>query len=390
MENTISRSALSGALTMRTTAETFSNIKTPRLPKAQSSAKAQSKIISPSLKAAYRPRYLAHLGLLAVAGSLVLANSPSHAHELSVRLLSARGGVGSMDATATATVAADIADKSNLIIASVATKAATQLSEQVAISTSDSTTLDKPQVVTTAGAVTRGITNYTVMGGDTLSTIASKFNVTTSTIKWANNISNSDSIAPGQKLVILPITGLLYTVQAGDTADSLASAYSANAAQILSYNNDEATGLVPGAKIIIPDGVKPEPVNATPVVTAPAVRTATYTGSAAPLTNYAGGANGYAYGYCTWYVASRRSIPSYWGNAADWYYNAQASGFSVGSAPEVGAIAWTGAGYFGHVAYVTGFNPRNGTVTISEMNASAGWGRVDTRTTSASSFRYIY
>ncbi len=357
---------------------------------AQSSAKAQSKIISPSLKAAYRPRYLAHLGLLAVAGSLVLANSPSHAHELSVRLLSARGGVGSMDATATATVAADIADKSHLIIASDATKAADQLSQEVAITTSDSMTLDKPQVVTTAGDVTRGITNYTVMGGDTISTIASKFNITSNTILWANNLNDGNSIAPGQSLVILPITGLLYTVQAGDTADSLASAYSANAAQILSYNNDEATGLVPGSKIIIPDGVKPQPVApATTVATvvAPAATTA-YTGSAAPLTNYAGGANGYAYGYCTWYVASRRSVPAYWGNAADWYYNAQASGFSVGSSPEVCAIAWTGAGYFGHVAYVVGVG--NGTVTVSEMNASAGWGRVDTRTTSASSFRYIY
>jgi surface antigen/LysM repeat protein len=373
---------------MRTTAETFSNIKTPRLQKTQSAAKAQTNIINPRLKAAYRPRYLAHLGLLAIAGSLVLANSPSHAHELSVRLLSARGGVGSMDATATATVAADIADKSHLIIASDATKAADQLSEEVAITTSDDTTLDKPQVVTTAGVVTRGITNYTVMGGDTISSIASKFNITTGTILLANNLSDGDSIAPGQSLIILPITGLLYTVQAGDTADSLASTYSANAAQILSYNNDETTGLTPGAKIIIPDGVKPQPVAAaTPAFVAPAVQNL-YTGSAAPLTNYAGGANGYAYGYCTWYVASRRSVPPYWGNAADWYYNAQASGFSVGSVPEVGAIAWTGAGYFGHVAYVVGVG--NGTVTISEMNASAGWGRVDTRTTSASSFRYIY
>jgi len=378
---------MSGALPLRTTAETFSNIKTPRLQKTQSSAKAQSKTISPRLKAAYRPRYLAHLGLLAMAGGLVLANSPSHAHELSVRLLSARGGVGSMDATATATVAADIADKSHLIIASAATQAATQLSQEVAISTSDDTTLEKPQVVATAGDVTRGIVNYTVMGGDTLSSIASKFNITTSTILSANNLSDSDSISPGQSLVILPITGLLYTVQPGDTADSLASAYSANAAQILSYNNDETSGLVPGAKIIIPDGVKPQPVTTVATVAAPAAPT-NYTGSAAPLTNYAGGANAYAYGYCTWYVASRRSVPGYWGNAADWYYNAQASGFSVGSTPEVGAIAWTGAGYFGHVAYVVGVG--NGTVTISEMNATAGWGRVDTRTVSASSFRYIY
>jgi surface antigen len=72
----------------------------------------------------------------------------------------------------------------------------------------------------------------------------------------------------------------------------------------------------------------------------------------------------------------------------NWYYNAQASGFRVGSVPVVGAIAWTPAGYYGHVAIVDGVS--GGMVTISEMNGPAGWGRVDTRTVSASDFRYIY
>ncbi len=380
---------MSGALTMRATAETFSNIK--NTPKAQSPARpAKSKAVSSSLKAVYRPRYLAHFGLLVVAGALVLANSPSHAHELSVRLLSARGGTSTLDATTTATVAADVADKSHLLVASAATQAATQLSDQVAITTSDDTTLAKPQVVTTAGDVTRGITNYTVLGGDTISTIATKFNITTGTIEAANNLSDGDSIAPGQTLVILPITGLLYTVQSGDTAASLASTYDANAAQILSYNNDETNGLTPGAKIIIPDGVKPQPVQAAvAAVNTPATKYSSG-GSAAPLTHYAGGssANSYDYGYCTYYVATRRSVPAFWGNAVDWYYNAQASGFSVGSVPEAGAIAWTGAGYDGHVAYVE--SASGGNVTISEMNGTAGWGRVDTRTVPASSFLYIY
>jgi surface antigen len=307
-----------------------------------------------------------------------------------VRLLSARGGTSTLDATTTATVAADVADKSHLLVASAATQAATQLSDQVAITTSDDTTLAKPQVVTTAGDVTRGITNYTVLGGDTISTIATKFNITTGTIEAANNLSDGDSIAPGQTLVILPITGLLYTVQSGDTAASLASTYDANAAQILSYNNDETNGLTPGAKIIIPDGVKPQPVQAAvAAVNTPATKYSSG-GSAAPLTHYAGGssANSYDYGYCTYYVATRRSVPAFWGNAVDWYYNAQASGFSVGSVPEAGAIAWTGAGYDGHVAYVE--SASGGNVTISEMNGTAGWGRVDTRTVPASSFLYIY
>ena len=67
-------------------------------------------------------------------------------------------------------------------------------------------------------------------------------------------------------------------------------------------------------------------------------------------------ANTYSYGYCTYFVASRRSVPSMWGNASAWYYNAQASGYAVGSTPQVGAIAWTAAGYYGHVAYVEAVN----------------------------------
>jgi surface antigen len=87
-------------------------------------------------------------------------------------------------------------------------------------------------------------------------------------------------------------------------------------------------------------------------------------------------------------VASHRSVPSNWGNANAWYYNAQASGFSVGSVPVPGAIAWTGAGYYGHVAYVEGVS--GGMVTVSEMNYNGNWDRVTSRTVPASSFRYIY
>jgi surface antigen len=290
-----------------------------------------------------------------------------------------------MDATTTATVAADIAQKSNLIVAPVANKAADQLSNQVSLATSSDLALAKPQIVETAGTVSKGITSYTVAGGDTISTIASKFNITSNTIIWANNLSDNATIKPGQSISILPISGLAYTVQSGDTAASVASTYKSNAAQILAYNNDEATDLVPGQKIIIPDGEKPQPV--APVVSAPAAVTPRFN-NIQPLTNYSGGANGYSFGYCTWYVASRRSVPSFWGNANQWYYNAQVSGFAVGSTPEVGAIAWTGAGYFGHVAYVIGAS--GGQVTISEMNGTAGWDRVDTRTVPASSFLYIY
>ncbi len=143
-------------------------------------------------------------------------------------------------------------------------------------------------------------------------------------------------------------------------------------------------------KVIIPDGVKqeaPKPV-VVPTNTYGRVAGAATATRAPQLTRYAFSGNGYSYGYCTFYVASRRSVPGNWGNANAWYYNAQASGFAVGSTPVPGAIAWTGGGYYGHVGYVE--NVSGNMVTISEMNYNGGWNRVSSRTVPAGTFRYIY
>jgi surface antigen len=394
--NIISRNALS--VPFGTTAETFSNIKTPAAalrdaaPKFELSktVSRRSKAAAGNFKSAYKSRYLAHAGLLAVAAILVVGNNPAKAHSVSVRLMSAQAGIGGhLDEAAVASVAADIADKNQLMVASSASKTATTKSEQVALLTSDDDALAKRQVVSTAGNATRDIQSYAVQPGDTLSAIAGKFNITTATLKWANDLGDADMVKPGQSLTILPVSGLLYTVRDGDTADTLAASYSANAAQILSFNNAEVKGLNAGMKIIIPDGVKQEaPKPATRSNAYGQVAGASTSRSTPQLTRYSAGANGYAYGYCTFYAASRRSIPGNWGNANQWYYNAQASGFSVGSTPVPGAIAWTGAGYYGHVAYVEGVS--GNMVTISEMNYNGNWGRVTSRTVSASSFRYIY
>ncbi len=96
--------------------------------------------------------------------------------------------------------------------------------------------------------------------------------------------------------------------------------------------------------------------------------------------------NRFAYGECTWYVATRRCIP-WGGNADSWYYNAAAMGYREGSVPEVGAVAvwWPGRGgasWLGHVAYVEAVGPADGipagSFEVSEMNWAA-WDRVDYR-----------
>ncbi|HEY6736847.1 MAG TPA: LysM peptidoglycan-binding domain-containing protein [Candidatus Saccharimonadia bacterium] len=348
----------------------------------------RARAVAGLLRQAYRPRFMAHLGLIGVAATLIAINDPSRTHAVAVRLMSSQAGMGgTLDPAAVASVAADIATSNQMMVTSDAARTATKKNEQVALLSAADDALAKRQVVSTAGNATRDIQNYTVQTGDTLSGIASKFNITTSTIKWANGLDDADFVKPGQALTILPISGLLYTVQSGDTADSLAGKFQANAAQILSFNNAEVKGLTLGVQIIIPDGVKQDAPKA--VANGKVAGASTSRSTAVPaLTRYAFSGDGYAFGYCTYYVASRRNVPSNWGNANTWYYNAQASGFKVGSVPTPGAIAWSGAGYYGHVAYVESVN--GGMVTVSEMNYNGNWDRVTSRTVPASTFRYIY
>jgi surface antigen len=98
-----------------------------------------------------------------------------------------------------------------------------------------------------------------------------------------------------------------------------------------------------------------------------------------------GAANGFSYGYCTWWVAHKRYIP--WrGNAYQWLWNARAFGFAEGATPRAGAVmvmGISGTSPQGHVAYVESVNP-NGSFLVSEMNwwgvPGGGWNRVDYRT----------
>ncbi len=87
--------------------------------------------------------------------------------------------------------------------------------------------------------------------------------------------------------------------------------------------------------------------------------------------------NHFAYGYCTYWVASKRYIP-WFGNAIEWWVNARAYGYAEGSTPKVGAVLVTRESYVGHVAYVEVLNP-DGSFTVSEENYTA-WNVVDRRT----------
>lgn len=108
------------------------------------------------------------------------------------------------------------------------------------------------------------ISVYVVRSGDTLSEIASMFEVSANTILWANNLSSAKDIHPGDTLVILPVSGVQHTVKSGETLASLAKKYGGEAEDIASFNGlDAGTPLVVGKTIIIPGGVLAAPVVTT-------------------------------------------------------------------------------------------------------------------------------
>ncbi len=103
------------------------------------------------------------------------------------------------------------------------------------------------------------IIDYEVKSGDTLSGVAQKENISIDTIRWANNLTD-DSIKPGDRLKILPVTGIAHTVVSGDTLESVAKKYSAESQAILDFPFNDVPddfSLKPKQVLIVPDGTPP-------------------------------------------------------------------------------------------------------------------------------------
>lgn len=232
-----------------------------------------------------------------------------------------------------------------------------------------------------------GVQIYEVKQGDTIGSIASANNISVNTILWANEIDNIDSIMPGDKIFILPVSGLSYTVKKGDDIDSIAKQFKADKQQIIAFNTLPADGeLKEGEEIVIPGGEKelPKPTVSQPTNPGSIISPRQYdsfTPGKSTMDGSTGGGHRFPYGYCTWYVASRRNIP--WsGNAGTWLYHAKAAGYSTGRSPRVGAIMVSSESWWGHVAIVEKVS--GSTITISEMNYR-GWAKKSTRTLEATS-----
>ncbi|MFA5431497.1 MAG: M23 family metallopeptidase [Candidatus Paceibacterota bacterium] len=114
----------------------------------------------------------------------------------------------------------------------------------------------------------KDIIKHTVEEGETLSSIADQYGISTETILLANELNNTN-IKLGQELLILPVNGLIHMVEKGETLDKITKIYGAIKKEIIGYNDLSVDGEVYiGDVLIIPNGKMPK--KATPVVNSPA------------------------------------------------------------------------------------------------------------------------
>ena len=120
---------------------------------------------------------------------------------------------------------------------------------------------------------------YMVEPGDTLSSIAQRFDLKKETLMAENNLWNPNRLRVGSQIKILPVDGLSHVVKSGETLDKVAKKYKVEKEEIIKQNQlEEDEALVADATLIIPGAKREAPVYLTS--TAPA-SAASYNGPAA-------------------------------------------------------------------------------------------------------------
>ncbi len=142
------------------------------------------------------------------------------------------------------------------------------------------------------------IQRYRVKSGDTLVTVARRFDVSMKTLWWANNLKSKDDLHIGQVLRIPPVSGLVIVVKDTDTLDSLSVQYNVRASKVIELNGLDDPTLVVGQVLVLP-GAKGAPIPTPKPTAKPAAkprstssggsRTTSKPSSRGGPTNYNGG-----------------------------------------------------------------------------------------------------
>jgi LysM repeat protein len=117
--------------------------------------------------------------------------------------------------------------------------------------------------------------SHTVSEGETVSDIAKLYGVTPETILWANNLTPSSTIKPGDVLKFPSLSGVLHSVRSGETLSGIASSYGVSVEKIKAANPGvSAASLKVGDELIIPGGRPPSPRKVASALTSGAAQPA--------------------------------------------------------------------------------------------------------------------
>ena len=210
-------------------------------------------------------------------------------------------------------------------------------------------------VVSAERQVRNSVIEYTVQAHDTVLGIADKFGLDANTILWSNDEleDTPDLLQIGDVLYILPVDGAYHTVASGDTLESIAKKYQVETEAITSFEENGLTEpyeLTVGQRLIVPGGIKPYTPRAV-IATASSAPSSAVKGSGViswPMSGYI--SQGYWAGHLAIDIAASAGTPIY---AADAGYVVAAGWSTVGYGNMV--IIDHGNGYRTLYAHMTSY-----------------------------------
>lgn len=157
--------------------------------------------------------------------------------------------------------------KKNAIIATPQLETPSLVTLNLTATTPDGSALVKPLIGTDILAPKNRLRDqteeYIVKDGDTIASISETYSVTVNTILWENRLTTKSVLRVGQKLSILPTSGVSHTVRSGDNISKIAKLYDVEPDEIFAFNELQNSAQIRiGEKLIIPEGqiiVRPTP-----------------------------------------------------------------------------------------------------------------------------------
>ncbi|MGV8050081.1 MAG: peptidoglycan DD-metalloendopeptidase family protein [Anaerolineaceae bacterium] len=154
--------------------------------------------------------------------------------------------------------------------------------DQGALEPNPSSTLFSPSTITpqpTVAPRTEVIT-YVIEEGDSIFSIAEKFNLSPETLLWSNRYELGDDpkmFTAGTQIYILPVDGVYHMWQSGEGLNGVSEFYGVTPDTIIDYppnHLDRATlgdlslpNIAAGTRLVVPGGTRPETVSADSLLT---------------------------------------------------------------------------------------------------------------------------